>query len=226
MATTILLIALTVLMTAIAGGLALWYRQQRGEDTDEAEEAAELYTLGWERLQKLVADALPYLITEAERRFGGGGTGFIKRAMVITEIMKLLPDENRSMAQDEVIIEWIEEALLGTRPAWEDAPKLIEPDGAADGTLVGEEAGEKEYITEIIYVDNDTAVAARAGRLVAAEEGPTGDPGPPGDKGPTYVPPDTNADDEPAPKPKRKERPAAADVEEAGEKKPTKKKKD
>ena len=106
------------------------YRRQRGEDSAEAEEAAAIYAVGWERLKTLVSAALPYLITEAERRFGGGGTGLIKRAMVITEAMKLLPDENRSMAQDELIFDWIETALTELRPLWEEVPALIEPDGA------------------------------------------------------------------------------------------------
>jgi hypothetical protein len=84
-----------------------------------------------ETLQKLIAEALPWLCTQAEKLLGGG-TGMVKRAYVVQEAIKLLPEAVRAKLDPNRVYALIDTALAKLRPLWEENPALIAPDETAD----------------------------------------------------------------------------------------------
>ena len=75
-------------------------------------------------LSDLIFEALPWLITKAEQLLGGK-TGAVKKAYVIQEAMKLLPDGLRAHLSINEIEQAIETVLVQLEPLWEKVPALI-----------------------------------------------------------------------------------------------------
>ena len=63
------------------------------------------------------------MVTEAEKEYGGG-TGSLKLADVISKIYPKLPAVIKLFITDEIIIDWIEDALEGAKAKWESNPAI------------------------------------------------------------------------------------------------------
>ncbi|MDR3313902.1 MAG: hypothetical protein LBS96_05525 [Oscillospiraceae bacterium] len=107
------LIALLLFLAGFA--LTLW-RQRR---TRQGAEQAELNKL--EKAQATVEELLQYslygLVTNAERSLGAGN-GSLKKSIVTTELLRLLPEQQKAAFSAETLGSWIETALEEARPLW------------------------------------------------------------------------------------------------------------
>ena len=68
--------------------------------------------------KSVVMKMLYALVTEAEKEYGGG-TGALKLAAVIAQIYPQLPAFLKLFVTEETITEWVEDALVVAKEAWE-----------------------------------------------------------------------------------------------------------
>ena len=120
-----IIIALAILS---AGAALAWLLRRKGKEDAAAKVRA---VLDSEAMAGLIHEALPWLVTQAEKLLGSG-TGEIKRAWVVQEVMRLLPEGLRARLDLEHLDPLVDGVLEKLRPLWADRPEVV----AADGILV------------------------------------------------------------------------------------------
>lgn len=75
--------------------------------------------------KSVVMRMLYALVTDAEQAFGGG-TGSLKLAAVVDIIYPKLPAIIKAFISDEILVRWVEEALVAAKEAWAKNPALLE----------------------------------------------------------------------------------------------------
>ncbi len=75
--------------------------------------------------KSMIMHMLYALVTEAERKYGGG-TGALKLAAVIDKVYPKLPPVIRTFITDDMLIRWIEEALTAAKKEWEKNIRVTE----------------------------------------------------------------------------------------------------
>ena len=112
------ILGIILLAILVVGALLL----KRFAKTETAAKLQEVFD--YRALSDLIFEALPWLITKAEQLLGGK-TGAVKKAYVIQEAMKLLPDGLRAHLSINEIEQAIETVLVQLEPLWEKVPALI-----------------------------------------------------------------------------------------------------
>ena len=120
-----IIIALAILS---AGAALAWLLRRKGKEDAAAKVRA---ALDYMALEELIREALPWLMTQAEKLLGSG-TGEIKRAWVVQEVMKLLLEGLRARLDLEHLDPLIDGVLEKLRSLWERKPGVV----TADGILV------------------------------------------------------------------------------------------
>ena len=117
--------AIIVTLVLLAAGAALtWFLRRKGKEGAAAKVRA---VLDFKALEELISEALPWLVTQAEKLLGGG-TGEIKRAWVVQEVMRLLPEGLRARLDLEHLDPLVDGVLEKLRPLWEDRPEIVDQD--------------------------------------------------------------------------------------------------
>jgi len=119
------ILAIIITLAILAAGAGLVYLLRRSGKTDAA--AKLQAAIDSEAVQKLLAEALPWLCTQAEKLLGGG-TGAVKKSYVIQEAMKLLPENLWARLDTTVMERAIDAALVKLRPLWGELPGLVAPE--------------------------------------------------------------------------------------------------
>ena len=119
---------LSILTPLIAFVLGVWFfiaaRRHTKQADDNAQAATAIEAIAWDRFKTLFKEALPWLCTQAEISLGGG-TGELKQAYVITEALKLLPDNLSSRINEDLLIGYIKNALSAAKDLWEKTPRVL-----------------------------------------------------------------------------------------------------
>ncbi len=111
-----LLIPLFTFLLFLAGLALAFWRMRRERKGAEKTELDRLET-AQNTLEALLRQALYGLVTTAEHT-QGAGTGPLKKSMVLTELLRLLPENMLAAFSAETLSEWIETALEQARPLW------------------------------------------------------------------------------------------------------------
>lgn len=120
------LTAVLTLLAAIAAfvTLVILDRVKRKAAILENQEALGQEAVARDRIEALLVGALPWLCTQAEIALGSG-TGDLKLSYVITEALKLVPDDFEGRIKKDILIDFIEDALTDAKETWAGAPGLI-----------------------------------------------------------------------------------------------------
>lgn len=115
--------ALLIFVTAAVLGFWRLHLSNKGASAQELEKLDKARNT----LERLLQGSVFGLVTKAEQDFGAG-MGEIKKSAVLTELLKLVPEQWRDMFDEEALTVIIENGLTAAKEIWE---KVQAEDAAA-----------------------------------------------------------------------------------------------
>ena len=117
----IIMVVSIALMAAFSAGLYAWNHRERLKEA--ASKIAELAEIG--NIKDTLKAAAFAIVTALERQ-EGKGTGALKLASAVHELMQIIPEQYRGQFTAQALADIVEDALAAAKLKWAGNPALLQ----------------------------------------------------------------------------------------------------